>query len=203
MSRCVQLVLQYDGARFSGWQRQPDERTVQGVLEEALERLCQTHIPVLGAGRTDAGVHALGQAAGVRVAEKWAPATLRRAMNAVLPEDVWVKAAFDMRDDFHARYSAVARSYRYLVGTDDDANSPFRKSRELVYAPSLDMDALRRCNRSRPHRAILPALQQHRATPARLAIVPRGKPCCGRAAPCLLHGCDASAVQRARNASNG
>ena len=145
MSRCVQLVLQYDGARFSGWQRQPDERTVQGVLEEALERLCHTHIPVLGAGRTDAGVHALGQAAGVRVAEKWAPATLRRAMNAVLPEDVWVKAAFDMRDDFHARYSAVARSYRYLVGTDDAANSPFRKSRELVYAPSLDMDALRRC----------------------------------------------------------
>src|SRR4029079_18530984 len=144
MSRCVQLVLQYDGARFSGWQRQPDERTVQGVLEEALERLCQTHIPVLGAGRTDAGVHALGQAAGVRVAEKWPPATLRRAMNAVLPEDVWIKAAFDMRDDFHARYSAVARSYWSGVSPDDEENSPFRESRELVYASPLEVDALRR-----------------------------------------------------------
>lgn len=144
MTRCVQLVLQYDGARFSGWQRQPDDRTVQGVLEEALERLCQTHIPVLGAGRTDAGVHALGQAAGVRVAEKWAPATLRRALNAVLPDDVWIKAAYAMRDDFHARYSAVARSYRYLVGTDDEANSPFRKNRELVYTAPLDIDALAR-----------------------------------------------------------
>jgi tRNA pseudouridine38-40 synthase len=136
--------MQYDGARFSGWQRQPDERTVQGVLEEALERLCQTHIPVLGAGRTDAGVHALGQAAGVRVAEKWSPAPLRRAMNAVLPEDVWIKAAADMRDDFHARYSAVARSYRYLVGTDDEANSPFRKNRELAVTTRLDTAALRR-----------------------------------------------------------
>jgi tRNA pseudouridine38-40 synthase len=142
-SRCVQLVLQYDGARFSGWQRQPDERTVQGVLEEALERLCRTHVPVLGAGRTDAGVHALGQAAGVRVPEKWDAQTLRRAMNAVLPEDVWVKASFEMRDEFHARYSARSRSYRYLVGTDDDANSPFRKNRELAWRKETDIAALR------------------------------------------------------------
>ncbi|HUQ21287.1 MAG TPA: tRNA pseudouridine(38-40) synthase TruA [Gemmatimonadaceae bacterium] len=142
-SRCVQLVLQYDGARFSGWQRQPDERTVQGVLEEALERLCQTHIPVLGAGRTDAGVHALGQAAGVRVGEKWTPTALRRAMNATIPDDVWIKDAFSMRDDFHARYSAVSRSYRYIIGTNDEANSPFRKNRELPFAHHLDIDSLR------------------------------------------------------------
>src|SRR5258706_5053868 len=131
-SRCVDLVLQYDGARFAGWQRQPDERTVQGVLEDALLRLCQAHVAVLGAGRTDAGVHALGQAAGVRVPDKWTVVSLRRAMNAVLPDDVWVKSAFEMREDFHARYSAVSRAYRYLVGTDEEADSPFRKTRELV-----------------------------------------------------------------------
>jgi tRNA pseudouridine38-40 synthase len=141
-SHCVQLVLQYDGARFAGWQRQPDERTVQGVLEKALCGLCQSHIPVLGAGRTDAGVHALGQAAGVRVPEKWSAATLRRAMNAVLPDDVWVKMAFEMRDDFHARYSAVSRSYRYLVGLDDEASSPFRKNRELAWKKTLNLEAL-------------------------------------------------------------
>jgi tRNA pseudouridine38-40 synthase len=141
-SRCLQLVLQYDGARFAGWQRQPDERTVQGVLEDALLRLCQAHISVLGAGRTDAGVHARGQAAGVRVPDKWTPASLRRAMNAVLPGDVWVRSAFEMRDDFHARYSALSRTYRYLVGTDDEADSPFRRTRELAWRRPVDMAAL-------------------------------------------------------------
>src|SRR5512141_3331999 len=96
-SRCVQLVLQHDGTRFAGWQRQPDERTVQGVVEEALERLCGRHITVLGAGRTDAGVHALGQAAGIHVPEKWSPFEMRRALNAVLPGDVWISATYPMR----------------------------------------------------------------------------------------------------------
>jgi tRNA pseudouridine38-40 synthase len=137
-SRCVQLVLQYDGERFAGWQRQPDERTVQGVLEEALERLCDSHVPVLGAGRTDAGVHARGQAAGVNVPVKWTAQTLRRAMNAVLPPDVWVKDAHEMRDEFHARYDALSRTYMYRVGTDEEANSPFRRNRELVYSRPLD-----------------------------------------------------------------
>lgn len=141
-SRCVQLVLQYDGTRFAGWQRQPDERTVQGVLEDALLRLCQAHVAVLGAGRTDAGVHALGQAAGVRVPEKWTVASLRRALNAILPGDVWVKEAFEMRDAFHARYSALSRTYRYVVGTDEEAESPFRKARELAWHRTIDMSSL-------------------------------------------------------------
>lgn len=141
-SRCVQLVLQYDGARFAGWQRQPDERTVQGALEDALLRLCQAHVAVLGAGRTDAGVHALGQAAGVQVPDKWTAASLRRAMNAILPADVWVKSTFEMREEFHARYSALSRTYRYLVGTDEEADSPFRKSRELAWRRPVDVATL-------------------------------------------------------------
>jgi tRNA pseudouridine38-40 synthase len=143
-SHCVQLVLQYDGARFAGWQRQPDERTVQGILEDALYRLCQSHISVLGAGRTDAGVHAHGQAAGVRVPDKWTPAKLQRAMNAVLPDDVWIKDSFEMRDDFHARYSALSRTYVYLVGTDNEAESPFRRHRELVWRKPIEVAALER-----------------------------------------------------------
>ncbi|HEX9382566.1 MAG TPA: tRNA pseudouridine synthase A, partial [Gemmatimonadaceae bacterium] len=116
LSRSVQLVLHYDGADFSGWQRQPGERTVQGVLEAAVSRLCGTSIAVVGAGRTDAGVHARGQAAGLRVPDKWSALALRRSMNAILPDDVWIAAAFDMRDEFHPRYSAVSRSYSYFVG---------------------------------------------------------------------------------------
>ncbi len=141
--RTVQLVLHYDGSGFSGWQRQPEQRTVQGVVEQALERLCGEPTAALGSGRTDAGVHARGQSVGVRVAEKWTPDGLRRALNAVLPEDVWVAAAHEMRPDFHARHSAIGRRYSYYVGTDDAARSPFRRRTEFPFAFTLDRDALR------------------------------------------------------------
>jgi tRNA pseudouridine38-40 synthase len=141
-SRTLQLVLQYDGAGFAGWQRQPDTRTVQGVLEEAMQRLCESHVNVLGAGRTDAGVHALGQAAGVRVSDRWSPVALTRALNAVLPRDVRVSACHEMDPDFHARYSAISRSYRYLVGTDPGAENPFRAPRELASKRDLDRGLL-------------------------------------------------------------
>lgn len=140
--RTIQLVLHYDGAHFAGWQRQPDVRTVQGVLEHALARLCAAPVAALGAGRTDAGVHARGQAAGVRVATKWAAGALRRALNATLPPDVWVASAHEMRGEFHARYSARARRYRYVVGTDEGAQSPFRRAWEWAYGHPLDEDRL-------------------------------------------------------------
>ena len=140
--RSVQLVLHYDGAGFSGWQRQPARRTVQGVLETVLERLCGRHVAALGSGRTDAGVHARGQAVGVRVPPAWDAARLRRAMNALLPDDVWVATAWEMRDAFHARYSATSRRYSYYVGLDEDAASPFRRGRELAFRRPLDRELL-------------------------------------------------------------
>jgi tRNA pseudouridine38-40 synthase len=142
--RTVQLVLHYDGARFSGWQRQPDQRTVQGVVEQALEQLCGGPIPALGSGRTDAGVHARGQAVGVRLPERWDATRIRRALNAILPDDVWVAASFEMRPEFHARYSAISRRYSYYVGTDHEAQSPFRKPHELPIDRPLDREALDR-----------------------------------------------------------
>ncbi|MFL5565521.1 MAG: tRNA pseudouridine(38-40) synthase TruA [Gemmatimonadaceae bacterium] len=142
LSRTVQLVLHYDGAGFSGWQRQPNERTVQGILEAAVSRLCGEPVAVVGAGRTDAGVHARGQAAGARVPAKWTASALRRSMNAILPDDVWIAAAFEMHDEFHPRYSALSRSYSYFVGTDDFASSPFRRKHELAWRKPLDLDRL-------------------------------------------------------------
>ena len=141
--RTVQLVLHYDGAGFSGWQRQPEQRTVQGVLEQALARLCGTPVAALGAGRTDAGVHARGQAVGVRVGDRWNDLqTLRRALNAVLPADVWVAAAIEMRCEFHARYSAVSRRYSYHVGTEEETHSPFRGRYELAFGKPLERGTL-------------------------------------------------------------
>ena len=140
--RTVQLVLHYDGGGFSGWQRQPDQRTVQGVVEDALERLCTTHIAAIGSGRTDAGVHARGQSVGVRVPDAWHAPKLRRALNAVLPSDVWVARADEMQPEFHARYSAISRRYNYYVGTDDGVHSPFRARYELPFDRTLDREAL-------------------------------------------------------------
>ena len=140
--RTVQLVLHYDGGAFAGWQRQRTERTVQGAIEETLARVCAVPVAVVGAGRTDAGVHARGQAAGVRLGVKWTPETIRRALNATLPPDVWIAAAHEMHPEFHARYSAVARRYTYVVGTDEEAASPFRRTRELVERHSLDRGLL-------------------------------------------------------------
>ncbi len=141
-TRAIQLVLQYDGSGFSGWQRQPETRTVQGVVEVALERLCAAPIAVLGAGRTDAGVHATGQAAGVRVPARWSPHELRRALNALLPDDVWVAAAHAMQPEFHARFDAVGRAYRYRIGLDEEAASPFRRRHEWSYRRPLDQARL-------------------------------------------------------------
>jgi tRNA pseudouridine38-40 synthase len=132
-ARTVQLVLHYDGTAFAGWQVQPEQRTVQGEVERVLAGLCGQRVVAQGAGRTDAGVHARGQAVGVRVPDKWTAHMLRRSLNALLPDDVWVAAAHEMRPEFHARFSATSRRYAYQVGTDDDAFSPFRRKTEWGY----------------------------------------------------------------------
>ncbi len=140
--RPILLVTQYDGGRFSGWQRQPSARTVQGAMEAVLLKLCGEPIAAIGAGRTDAGVHAHGQGVGVRVPSQWTPAALRQAMNALLPDDIWIADACRMDPSFHPRRSATARRYGYLVGTDAAARSPFRRRFEWAMHRPLDVDAL-------------------------------------------------------------
>lgn len=144
MDRTVLLHLHYDGARFAGWQRQPESRTVQGELEAVLARLCGGPVPAHAAGRTDAGVHALGMAVSFTVTERWTPAALRRGLNALLPSDCWVERAIEVGAGFHARKSAGERSYRYLVGTDQAARSPFRRPFEWALGRPLDLDCLHR-----------------------------------------------------------
>lgn len=123
--RRIRLTLHYDGADFAGWQVQPGERTAQGELEAALARLTGRPGSVVAAGRTDRGVHATGQVASILVPAKWSAAELRRALNAVLPHDVWVADAGEVPLAFHARYDALARGYVYRVGTGESARSPF------------------------------------------------------------------------------
>lgn len=140
--RPILLVTQYDGGSFAGWQRQPAVSTVQGAMEAVLARLCGVPVAAVAAGRTDAGVHAHGQAVGVRVPASWSPERLRRALNALLPDTIWVAAAHRMVPAFHPRFSATARRYGYLVGTDESACSPFRRRYEWYVRRPLDADAL-------------------------------------------------------------
>ena len=121
----IRLTLHYDGGKFFGWQLQPDQRTVQGELERVLERLFQCPVRVAGSGRTDRGVHATGQVAAADVPVRWTADSLRRALNALLPPDVWVADASVVAPDFHPRYDARSRSYVYRVGSAPEARSPF------------------------------------------------------------------------------
>ena len=119
MARTLKLVLAYDGTRFVGWQRQAEGTSIQGLVEEALGRIEGRPVAVTGSGRTDAGVHALGQVASLRLEHPIAEADLLRALNALLPPDVRVLSVERAPDGFHARYAAREKTYRYLF-----ANGP-------------------------------------------------------------------------------
>ena len=163
--------LHYDGTAFADGSDSP-LATVQGE-SNALCRALRRSGHSSGAGRTDAGVHARGQAVGVRVPEKWRALGLRRALNALLPADIWVAEAHEMRSEFHARYSAQARRYTYYVGTDEGAKSPFRRRTEWAFRKSIDRDALQssaeairgdHCFIGFAVRGTAPATDNHRCT---------------------------------------
>jgi tRNA pseudouridine38-40 synthase len=136
------LTVHYDGGDFHGWQLQPDRRTVQGTLEEVLSRLADRPCTVLGSGRTDTGVHATGQVACVDLPDTWTAEKLHRALDALLPEDVWVESVRRARPDFHPRFDAVARTYLYRVGTSPGAASPFHRRWCWPLREPLDHDLL-------------------------------------------------------------
>lgn len=122
--RTITLLLAYDGTDFLGWQRQAVGPTVQGAVEDALSRIEGSPVGVAGAGRTDAGVHAAGQVASAEVTTALDGATLRRALNAMLPRAIRVLHVEDREAGFHARFSAHTKSYEYRIVTGPVMN-PF------------------------------------------------------------------------------
>ena len=140
--RTLKLTLSYDGTRLVGWQRQAAGDSVQGVLEDALARFEGGPVTVHGAGRTDAGVHALGQVASVEVTFAHDAGMLARALNAQLPEDVRVLAVEDAAPGFHARFDARSKTYRYCIGNGPVA-SPFERAFVWHVPQPLDLDAMR------------------------------------------------------------
>jgi len=141
------LTLAYDGTNYVGWQRQASGTSIQGLLEEALAELEGHDVTVHGAGRTDAGVHALGQVASFTLERQIDPGILARAVNARLPPDVRVLSAAAVPEAFHARFSAIRKRYRYRF-SDAAVLSPFERSYVWHVSGVLDvgvMDEAARC----------------------------------------------------------
>lgn len=137
------VKIEYDGRPFRGWQRQSGQPSVQEALERALARLDPSPPPVSGAGRTDTGVHAEGQVAHFDLSRAWEPARLRDALNAHLrPDPVAIVAVAGVPDDFHARFSAISREYRFRLVS---RRSPLVRDRGFAWRVNkpLDLEAMR------------------------------------------------------------
>lgn len=149
MARRLALVVEYDGSGFSGSQLQPQRRTVQGVMEEAIRALTGETSRVAFAGRTDAGVHARGQVAAFDTASTLGTGTVRRALNHLLPEDAVVRAVAEVAPGFDPRRHAVGRTYCYAI-RHGAPRSPLGRAREWHRGGTLDIEAMTRAAATLP-----------------------------------------------------
>jgi tRNA pseudouridine38-40 synthase len=140
----LRTTLEYDGTGFRGWARQPGVRTVEGVLRDALDAVVPMWSGLAVAGRTDAGVHATGQVVSLEAEGGPPPERLAEALNTALPDDVAVLEAGEAPTGFHARFSATARSYRYVV-LAGRPRAPLRARRVLWWPRPVALDALDEC----------------------------------------------------------
>jgi tRNA pseudouridine38-40 synthase len=135
------ITLAYDGADYFGWQRQLSQPTVQGMIESALEKLEGAPVTTVAAGRTDAGVHAEGQVVSFCLSREWEPRELRRALNGNLPPDIRAIEAASVNEDFHARFDARSKIYRYQLYLSE-VMSPFLARYAWHYPYPLDIERL-------------------------------------------------------------
>jgi tRNA pseudouridine38-40 synthase len=136
------IEISYDGTDYRGWQRQPKKKTIQGSLEKALSKIMKKEIPVIGAGRTDAGVHARAQVANFRARLNFSDKDLLRALNSVLPMDIRITSAKKVGHDFHARKMALSKVYQYRIFNARKI-SPFLIRYVLHWPSSLDVENMK------------------------------------------------------------
>jgi tRNA pseudouridine38-40 synthase len=143
----VRAVVAYDGTAYGGFQRQTNAPTVQATLEAALAQVTQEAVTVLAAGRTDAGVHAVGQVIALDTAWRHGVGALQAALNAVLPDDVAVRGVEEVSPDFHPRYDARSRLYEYTL-YNARVRCPLARRHSLHVVRPLDVEAMQRAVRS-------------------------------------------------------
>jgi tRNA pseudouridine38-40 synthase len=115
MVKNFKLVIEYDGTRYHGWQRQPNDLSIQQALETAIETMTRQKIPLIGSGRTDAGVHAMGQTANFKCDTRLEPDEFQKGLNSLLPEDIVIHQCQTVHPEFHARYDVKSKRYRYCI----------------------------------------------------------------------------------------
>jgi tRNA pseudouridine38-40 synthase len=134
--RKIKLIIEYDGTAYRGWQIQKKEfMTVQGIIEDRIFRLTGEKAKVVGASRTDAGVHAFGQVAAFRTESRLDTETIKGALNALLPQDIRIINVFEVEDSFHPRYSAVRKRYFYVIANQRESSAFLYKYTWIVQQP--------------------------------------------------------------------
>ena len=136
------LIIQYDGTSYSGWQKQKNQPTIQGEIEKTLFKIVGEPVSVIGAGRTDSGVHATGQVANFKSNTKLSSEKLFNAINWHLPKDIRIFNCTEVSDDFHARFSANKREYKYII-YNDIQYPPFIKNYVHFIKKPLDIEKLK------------------------------------------------------------
>ena len=140
------MTFSYDGSNFSGYQKQPRERTVQKCLEDALKEINGgKNVIVVASGRTDAGVHAIGQRAHFDMDVKITPDKLMKGLNSILPDDIYVKSVHEVDDNFHARYDVIKKEYRYYINMGEF--NPIEKDYVYQYNKKLDINKMRKASK--------------------------------------------------------
>ena len=140
--RNIKIIVEYDGTYYHGWQRQPNDITIQQVLEEKIGTITQEKVTLISSGRTDAGVHAVNQVANFRTESTINTENLLRAINSLLPADIVVKELLDVDETFHARYDAKSKSYFYQIYNSSIRTALYRNYSWHVFYP-LDVSAMR------------------------------------------------------------
>jgi tRNA pseudouridine38-40 synthase len=141
------ITLEYDGTHYHGWQVQPNQPTIQGTIEAAIRQVAQHDVDVIGAGRTDAGVHALGQVAHLATTARLTAEEWHRALNGLLPPDIAVLAVEQVPETFHARFSAKSKLYRYQILTRVH-RSALSRSKILHHPYPLDLESMQEAARA-------------------------------------------------------
>ena len=140
----IRLTLAYDGSRYHGWQRQKNGITIQEVVEEKLAVMCKAPVRLISSGRTDAGVHALNQVCNFTAPSSLDSDAIEKGLNALLPDDIHVKKAERVPDEFHARYSAIRKTYEYRILNGNSPNVFLRHYVWHIRSP-LDINEMKRC----------------------------------------------------------
>ena len=130
------LIIQYDGANYSGWQIQKNSNSIQQIITESLEILMKEKINLIGSGRTDSGVHAIVQAANFRTESSIDIYRFKHSLNSILPSDIVVTTMEEVDIEFHARFAAKKRTYLYLI---TQSRSPFYKYYSYFYPRKIDL----------------------------------------------------------------